>query len=311
MDSKKFFTSKINIVIFAAIATLLWGSAFPAVKIGYSIFRISGSDTASKLIFAGYRFTIAGTMVLGISLVLNKTIFPSSKKDFSRLAILGLLQTTIQYIFFYIGLSNTTGVNGSIMSSAGTFFSVIFAHFIYKNDKLSYSKIIGCIAGFIGVVIVNFENGMHFSFNFYGDGFIIISAAASAIAAIYAKEISNSINAIIVTGYQLFLGGMVLIVLGYVTGGKLANFTPNSTMLLVYLGFLSAAAFTLWTTLMKYNKVGSISIYNFLTPIFGAILSSIFLGENILEIKNAAALVLVCIGIYTVNSDVIKRVVKK
>ncbi len=69
------------------------------------------------------------------------------------------------------------------------------------------------------------------------------------------------------------------------------------------MALLSSAAFSLWNLLLKYNKVGPVSVYNFLTPIFGSILSAIFLGENIFEFKNMIALVLVCLGIWMVNKQ--------
>jgi drug/metabolite transporter (DMT)-like permease len=74
-------------------------------------------------------------------------------------------------------------------------------------------------------------------------------------------------------------------------------------MLLFYLALLSSVAFALWTILLKYNRVGMVTIFNFLVPIFGAILSAIFLGESILEWKNVIALVLVCTGIFLVTKE--------
>ncbi|MNP60016.1 EamA-like transporter family protein [compost metagenome] len=53
--------------------------------------------------------------------------------------------------------------------------------------------------------------------------------------------------------------------------------------------------------LLKYNKVGKVSVYNFLIPVFGALLSAVFLGESIMELKNLVALLFVSIGIYFVN----------
>ncbi|MHC1681732.1 MAG: DMT family transporter [Clostridiaceae bacterium] len=302
MDNKRIFTNNTNILIFALICTLLWGSAYPAIKIGYNIFFIEANDIPSKMIFAGYRFLIAGALVLIFSLVINKTIKLPSRKDFFSVFLLGIFQTTFQYLFFYIGLSNTTGVNGAILNATGTFFSVIFAHFIYENDKLNYSKIVGCIVGFLGVIVINFSKGaMNISFNFLGDGFIIIAAIIASGAAIYGKRLCNFINSILVTGYQLLLGGFLLWLLGFSTGGHLSNFNLISTSLLIYMGLLSSIAFTLWTTLLKYNKVGNISVFNFLVPIFGAILSAVFLGENIVELKNLVALILVSFGILVVN----------
>jgi drug/metabolite transporter (DMT)-like permease len=90
-----------------------------------------------------------------------------------QLALLGVTQTSLQYVFFYIGLAFTTGVKGSIMNATGTFFSVLLAHFIYQNDKLSYNKTLGCVLGFAGVMVVNLNNGlMDFSFSLMGDGFV-------------------------------------------------------------------------------------------------------------------------------------------
>ncbi|MNJ69701.1 EamA-like transporter family protein [compost metagenome] len=93
----------------------------------------------------------------------------------------------------------------------------------------------------------------------------------------------------------------MLTLLGLLLGGQVTHFTLGSTLNLTYLALLSSVAFCLWNLLLKYNKVGSVSVYNFLIPVFGALLSAIFLGETIFEIKNLFALVFVSIGIYLVN----------
>ncbi len=78
-------------------------------------------------------------------------------------------------------------------------------------------------------------------------------------------------------------------------------------LLLLYLSLLSSVAFTIWTILLKHNNVGKISIYNFLTPVFGVFLSAIFLKESIWHWKNLLALVFVCVGIYIVNKPKVKN----
>ena len=103
------------------------------------------------------------------------------------------------------------------------------------------------------------------------------------------------------TGWQLAIGGLALLVGGYVTGGTVGAMTATSTALLVYLALLSAVAFTVWSLLLKYNPVGKISVFAFLVPVFGSALSAVFLNETILEWKNLAALLLVCGGIWLVT----------
>lgn len=311
MNTKEFFMKKKVIYIFATFCCLLWGSAFPAVKSGYELFNIASEDIPSKLVFAGYRFFLAGIIVLFIGILSKKEIFKFNKKQLGQIALLGVTQTSLQYIFFYLGLGYTSGTKGSILSGTGAFFSVIIAHYIYVNDKLNFRKSLGCVIGFIGVVIINFNSQLlGSSFSIKGEGAIMLSALILSASAIYGKKLTQSMDAIVVTGYQLFIGGAVLIGLGYGFNGSIAGFNMKSTSLLIYLAMLSSIAFSLWTILLKYNKVGTIAVFNFLTPIFGAILSAIFLHENILELKNAVALICVCMGIWLVNKKANKTVDK-
>ncbi|MBN1063777.1 DMT family transporter [Clostridium botulinum] len=305
MDKRKLYTNRKNIVILAIISCILWGSAYPAIKVGYELFNIGTNDIGSKLIFAGYRFAIAGILVLVMELINRKNIFKYSLKEFGEIILLGSTQTALQYLFFYVGLSYTTGVRGSIINGTGTFASIILAHIIYKNDKLNFNKILGCIIGFIGVIIVNL-NGKSIGgqgFSLKGEGSLMIAAIIFAASAIYGKKITQNKDASIVTGYQLFIGGIILSILGFIFGGHLKGFTSKSTMLLIYMALLSSIAFAIWSQLLKFNKVGVISVFNFLVPIFGTLLSAIFLKENIFDIKILISLILVCSGIFLVYNE--------
>ncbi|WP_045144104.1 DMT family transporter [Clostridium butyricum] len=302
MNREKFYTNRRNIVLLATLCCFLWGSAYPAIKGGYELFNISEGDIPSKLIFAGYRFALAGIIVLWVQIISKKNIFVLNKKEIVQVTLLGIFQTTLQYIFFYIGLAYTTGIRSSIINGTGAFFSILLAHFIYKNDRLNVNKIVGCIVGFIGVIIVNL-NGQDFfasSFSIQGEGFVMLAALILSASSIYGKKITQNQDASIVTGYQLFIGGLILLLLGYISGGCLSGFTFKSTSLLIYMALLSSVAFAVWTQLLKYNKVGIISIFNFLVPVFGSLLSAIFLGENIFDIKILISLIFVCLGIYMV-----------
>ncbi|WP_454054434.1 DMT family transporter [Clostridium sp. Marseille-Q7071] len=311
MNTREFFMKKKVIYIFATICCMLWGSAFPAVKSGYEVFNIASEDIPSKLVFAGYRFFLAGGIVLFIALLSKKELFKFNKRQLGQIALLGITQTCLQYIFFYLGLAYISGAKGSILSGTGAFFSVIIAHYIYINDKLNLKKTLGCIIGFIGVIIVNFDSQLlGSSFTIKGEGAILISALILSASSIYGKKLTQSMDSVVVTGYQLFIGGAVLIGLGYGFNGSISGFTIKSTSLLIYLAMLSSIAFSLWTILLKYNNVGTVAVFNFLTPIFGSILSAIFLHENIWELKNAIALICVCIGIWLVNRESNKKINK-
>jgi drug/metabolite transporter (DMT)-like permease len=104
------------------------------------------------------------------------------------------------------------------------------------------------------------------------------------------------------TASQLFIGSLFLIGYGGMSVGfNSLNFNTTSFSLLIYLGTISAVAFSLWFTLIKYNPISKISIFKFQIPVWGTILSAMFLpGEN-LTYKIVISLILVSTGIIFVN----------
>lgn len=300
--SPPFFSKPAVVLLSATLCCVLWGSSYPAIKNGYEMLNIAAQDVPAKLIFAGYRFFLAGLCLVVLAAILGRPVLRLSKHQCFQLTVLGVTQTGLQYVFFYIGLAYTSGVRASILNATTTFFSVILAHLVYQNDRLSARKSAGCLLGFGGVLIVNTGAGaLGATPTLQGEGFIVIAAFVLSAASIYGKHISKHMDAMVMTGWQLGIGGLLLLAGGYAAGGNLGAMTPASSALLLYLAMLSAVAFTVWSLLLKHNPVGRISVYAFLVPVFGAVLSALFLEETILEWKNLAALILVCGGIFLVT----------
>ena len=292
------------IILLALFCTILWGTAYPAVKIGYELFAIDSANDFGKLLFAGLRFTLAGLMTLAVSVILQKKLVIPQRQHWRGIALLGLVQTTGQYIFFYLGLSNTTGVKGSILYALATFFVVIFAHFLFPDDKMNLQKILGCCIGFVGVLLITFDGtGLGGGFAFTGEGFIMLSTLSSALGALISRGVAQGQDPVVVTGYQLTGGGLILIFIGLIGHGHFDSVTAPGILLLLYMAFLSAAAFTVWTMLLKYNPASKIAVYNFLIPIFGTTFSVMFLNESIFNLRSLLALILACAGIYIVNKE--------
>ncbi len=301
--SSPFYQSRTGVFLLATLCCVLWGSAYPAIKNGYALFGIARADTAAQLLFAGYRFVLAGTILLAFAAATGKRVFALSAGQCRQVALLGLTQTGIQYVFFYVGLANASGVKSSIMNATGVFFSVVIAHFLYADDRLSSRKALGCLVGFLGVVVVNLGgNGrLDFDFSLLGEGFVIIAAFVLAAASIYGKRISRDMDPLVMTGWQLGIGGLILTSVGLGGNGHIATPSLPAAALLLYLALLSSVAFALWSLLLKHNPVGQIAAFNFLIPVFGVALSAVFLGESLLHWSYLAALLLVCAGIWMVT----------
>jgi drug/metabolite transporter (DMT)-like permease len=296
------YQSRSGVFALATLCCLLWGSAYPAIKNGYALLHIGSGDIASQVLFAGWRFALAGLILLIVAAAMRKPVLRFSGRQMGQVALLGLTQTTIQYVFFYVGLAHASGVKSSIMNATGVFFSVVLAHFIYANDRLNSRKALGCLIGFLGVVVVNLGGGgMGFDFSLTGEGFVVIAAFVLAAASIYGKRLSADMDPMVMTGWQLLIGGVILTGTGMGGGGHLEALDLRSGGLLLYMALLSSVAFAVWSMLLKHNPVGLIAAFNFLIPVFGVALSAVFLSESLLRWSYLAALVLVCIGIWLVT----------
>lgn len=105
MDAQKFFSKPWVLVLTAVLCCVLWGSAFPAIKTGYAYFSIDSADHGAQILFAGLRFTLAGLLVIAFECVRRRKFLIPSRKDLPAIGILSLAQTSLHYIFFYLGLS--------------------------------------------------------------------------------------------------------------------------------------------------------------------------------------------------------------
>lgn len=290
------------VVLMAIICCLLWGSAFPCIKLGYQLFDIPSGDSSSQILFAGIRFTLAGILVILAGSVLQGEFLKPSGKAIPKVLKLCMFQTVLQYIFFYIGLAHITGVKGSIVNAVNVFFTILVSCLMFRLEKLDKQKILGCIIGFAGVIIVNLGGEFDMSFTMLGDGFLMISAFAYALSSVLIKIYGKDENPVMLSGYQFVAGGFIMILAGLIMGGRLNIVTIKGVLLLLYMAFISAGAYTLWSLLLKHNPVSKVAVFGFCTPIFGVILSAVILGESTsFQAKTLAALLFVCIGIIIVN----------
>lgn len=299
---KKFLIKPWSAIMIAIFCSILWGSAFPVLKVSYVELQMAPNDVMAKMVFAGIRFLIAGIIVLVLLAFMDIRKLKITKRQLLVLTLLGIIQTALQYYFFYNGLAIVSGMQGAILSSSGIFFTVLLAHFYYNNDRLDRKKWLGIIAGFIGIVLANWGQSFAISFQWNGEGYMILAGLTSAIATIMAKELATGIHPFAITGWQLTIGAILLLLVGYpqLQEGAIV-FTPLGWGLLLYSALLSAIAFGLWYSLLKYQAAGKISMYKFIVPVAGVLLSAMFIDGEALNVMIFVAIVMVASGIIVVN----------
>ena len=305
MNKSNFLDTSVGVFLAAVFTNMLWGSAPPAIKLGYQLFQISSDAVMSQILFAGVRFALAGilTILLG-SLMQKKPLFPA-RNSFGMILTLAFAQTIVQYTFFYMGLSRAPSYKGSVISPSSVFFAVLLASLVLHQEKLTVRKLLGCAVGFAGVVLISLqdtEGGSGFRWN--GEGFLLLAAFSYACSTVLIKRFSARENPVTLSGYQFMIGGTIMAVISFLAGGRLHAATPKAWLLMLYLGLLSAVAYSLWSLLLQRHPVSRIAVYSFANPVFGVFLSALLLdeGKQLNLPICLLSLLLVSLGIWIVNS---------
>ncbi len=300
------FTKPWIIVIAACFCCALWGSATPFIKMGYRIiyadFPDAKPDIPSTILFAGIRFALAGFITIVLYSIARRRVLYPKVENIGKIGAVALVQTVIQYFFFYVGLANTSGAKGTVLSGSASFFSILTSALIFRQEKLTTKKIVACIIGFAGILAVNL-NGLDFSMSFMGDGFVLFSAISVGFSFVLMKKFSSCEDPVVISGYQFMMGGAVMIITGVALGGVIDLSDFRGLLIVIYLAFLSAIAYALWGILLKFNPVSKVTIFSFMTPVFGVILTKLMLpGESDISIINLlVALALVASGVFMLN----------
>lgn len=263
-------------------------------------FKIATDMTGSKMLFAGIRFFVSGIIILTFAKGSHHRFNIRKATDGWFILLYALLNTTLHYAFFYFGLSHNQGARSAILNSMSVFTVVIFACLFFKSDKMTWSKAVGCIIGFVGILTLNLGGKESGRFTFLGDGMIILNALCGASASLLTRGLSKRVDVFVGTGYSLSIGGALLMIPALWMGGCLPIVSLWGIIILLLLIAISTISFALYNKLITCNPVGKVAIYNSLIPVVGAITSCLCLGETFYR-KYLIAGTLATAGIYIIN----------
>ncbi len=296
-----FIKNKVGVFITALFCTVCWGLCYPLIKLNQNYFSVESTDIFSQFFLAGVRMTFSGILIFIICFITKSFCLPE-KKQWTGVIFITLFQTIIHYALTYLGQGMTDGSKTPVLKEISAFFIILIMNFVSKDDKLTLNKIIGCLLGFSGVVIINLSGG--FNFNIQPGDIIIIGAALSnAIGQVFLKFTSSSARSpFTIVAFSHFTGGLIMLLIGIIGGGKLIATSSASYFLLIAIVFTTAIPYMLWSQLYKYNKASIMSVYCLMTPMFGMLFTSLFFGNsNVFSLYSVGALVLISLGILCVN----------
>jgi drug/metabolite transporter (DMT)-like permease len=278
--------------LYIGLFCLLWSFAFVASKIGVT--------DCPPLILLTARFSLAGTLILGIS-ALRRDGWPLSWRDTCVFAILGVANNALYLGLSYIGLQSVSaGLAGLIVSTNPVFTAVLAA--LLLKETLTWRKMVGLLFGVTGVSFIVWHRIAVGTDSWHGILFMLASLASIVAGTILFKLLSPKGSLWMGNGVQNLAAGIVLLPFAFALS-DLGAIVPSPRLLGAF-AFLvlggSILAYLLWFHLLKVCGATAASAYHFLMPPLGMLFAWIVLGEHV-ELRDLVGIVPVALGIYLVT----------
>jgi len=274
------------------LLALIWASAFFNIKIATYSF---GPVTIAFL-----RVFFGAIPVLLLCYFKNIKIEAFSK-DWHWFAMIGFINLVAPFFLIAYGVKSVQSNLAAILMSTTPLSSTVLGHFYTKNEKFNFIKTFGILIGFSGILYLFSDNLLIDENNFLSALLILLGSTCYVIGGVLTLKISKKKNEN-VTGSILIWAVIILIPLvSFIE--QPWNITPrlDSTISVIYLGLVSTGiAWLLRFRILVNNGLIFQSQVSYLIPIFGTILSYIFLKE-LITTKVLISLIAVVIGIYFVK----------
>ena len=280
------------------LLALIWASAFFNIKIATYSF--------GPITIAFLRVFFGAIPVL-LLCYLKKIKIEAFSKDWYWFAIIGFINLVAPFFLIAYGVQSVQSNLAAILMSTTPLSSTVLGHFYTKNEKFNFIKTVGILIGFSGIIFLFSDNLLIDENNFYSALLILLGSTCYVIGGVLTLKISKKKNEN-VTGSILIWATIILIPLvSFIE--QPWNLTPrlDSTISVVYLGLVSTGiAWLLRFRILVNNGLIFQSQVSYLIPIFGTILSYIFLKE-LITTKVLISLVAVSVGIFFVRKADYKK----
>ena len=282
----------------AIVACWLWSTAFVGVKIGL--------EYHTPFQFAGIRFFISGVMIF-LYFGKPRQFFRELKENVRFILLLSLVQIFAQYALFYSGLNLVPSALAAMIVGSQPLFIALVAHFSFHNDKMTPIKTGSILIGVAGIAVITLGRSkieMKGQLELLGIALLMINNVVSGYSNVLIAKKSAGISPIVLSSTSLMIGGFLLSVVSVpVEGINLGPFPTKYWLALAWLSFLSAAAITIWYSLLKRPgvKVSILNVWKFLIPVSGAALSWLIIADEKPDVPSLIGMAIIATSLLTLN----------
>jgi len=254
----------------------IWGSTWLFIKLGLA--------DLPPLTFAGIRFLVA-SLILSALILARGVRWPRSRRDWSLIAIVGLLQFTLNYGLVFWGEQYIPSGLAAVLQSTFPAFGLVIAHLYLPYERLTTRKVIGVLMGVVGLAII-FSNQLTIAGHLalLGSVALVASAFFGAYSNVLVKAYAREIDPQVLAAGQMIFGFPPLLIIGIATEGNPFRFhwTMTAVISLAYLVVVgSVIAFALYYWLVRHMEVTKTMLIALVTPVVAVLLGMIVLHEKL------------------------------
>lgn len=286
--------SKRNTIFWAIIACLLWSTAYAGIKLGLLY------DTPFH--FSGVRFILSGLMIL---------LFTEKPAVFIKMVVqnwkvitwVTVLQFLVNYSLFYHGLNLVPGALGAVVYGAQPLIIAVVAAVMHKDDKLTSRKVSTILFGLSGVILISFGRQafkLGTVLELLGIAMLLAGNIATGVSNVIISIKGKSINPFVLSSTSLFFGGLILYLTSIPAEGLPKGPMPSEYwVILIWLSFMAAAAFSIWFKLLQRPgvKVSELNLWKFITPVAGAALSWMLIPDEHPEWLTISGMIIITVSL--------------
>jgi drug/metabolite transporter (DMT)-like permease len=277
-------------LLFGVCAGAIW--AVEAV-LGKMLFQ-----SATFLQVAGTEAFFAALSVFAYTL-LRRTRMKFTRKNVSKLLIVGLIGTVFAPVMYFFGLSQTFAVNATLIAHLQPFIVSIFSFYFLKERLQKRDLFAGLLIVCAAVLITSrtVANLAAFAFGNLGDLTVFFATMSWAIVAIPGKQLTEETSSVLIVCYRFVIASLVFLpLLLYL------NQLFVTSIYQVLLGVLVGLGYIFYYEGLRQRKASHIALTELSAPFFTAILAWLFLGEIITPMQIMGAIILIC-GLFVLTQE--------
>jgi len=272
----------------------LWGSSYLFIKVAVS--------EVPPLTLVAARLVL-GAAILWVLLRASGLAMPRSWKLWSIYAVMGFINGALPYSLIFWGEQYISSGLASLLQATMPIFTVILAHFLIQDERLTWIKVLGVLVGFVGVgllMLSDLRQGLHA--NLWGELAVVVSSVSYAMAGIVARRHLRGQPPLVSTTGQLTMGAVWTLPLSLVVDRPF-HLSPSLAAIGSWLGLTllgTVVAYLIYYALIERTGATFVSTVTFIIPVNGLLLGALVLGEP-LTAALLGSLALILLGVVLVR----------